>query len=316
MRDNLSLGFFLKLNNFLDQIQNSAQTADAEGNAPVVLKAAGVGNRIITSLAKMELPLELDTVYRLLASPQWAAQDSLLPTDPKILTDSHQAIAAGLFFSCPELTLPDLDDDDKEDDYEEDDAENDDRDDKAGVAEELSRLLSRLDLDPTAASPSWLETRNQQLETSQTENRKLAAENQARIDAKKARNYREIRALPKIITNNISKITPAKKLSAKNPCVGRDSQGGASQSEAPPAVGLSSNTAPPAGKPSPPPTLNSPLETRNSELETSFPTLPLGLTPEILAQILPRLADLPGTSIPIANLAPATANQPRNYRAK
>ena len=110
LRDNLSLGFFCKLNNFLAQIQNAAQTADAEGNAAVVLKAATVGTRIITSLAKQELPLELDMVYRFLASPQWATQDSLLPTDPQILTDSHQAIAASLFFPCPELTLPDLDD--------------------------------------------------------------------------------------------------------------------------------------------------------------------------------------------------------------
>ncbi len=102
LRDNLSLGFFCKLNNFLAQIQNAAQTADAEGNAAVVLKAASVGTRIITSLAKQELPLELDMVYRFLASPQWATQDSLLPTDPQIFTDSHQAIAASLFFPCPD----------------------------------------------------------------------------------------------------------------------------------------------------------------------------------------------------------------------
>ncbi len=169
LRDNLSLGFFCKLNNFLAQIQNAAQTADAEGNAAVVLKAATVGTRIITSLAKQELPLELDMVYRFLASPQWATQDSLLPTDPQILTDSHQAIAASLFFPCPELTLPDLDD--EADDYAEAAAEPDDRADQAGVAEELSRLLSRLDLDPTLASPSILATPGSKLETSPTANR-------------------------------------------------------------------------------------------------------------------------------------------------
>ncbi len=157
MRDNLSLSFFVKLNNFLAQIQNTAQTADAEGDAAVVLKAATAGTRIITSLAKQELPLESDMVYRFLASPQWATQDSLLPTDPQLLTDSHRAIAAGLFFPCPELTLPDLDAADA-DGSAEAAAEPDDRAAKAGVAEELSRLLSRLDLDPTLASPSILAT--------------------------------------------------------------------------------------------------------------------------------------------------------------
>ncbi len=192
LRDNLSLGFFCKLNNFLAQIQNAAQTADAEGNAAVVLKAATVGTRIITSLAKQELPLELDMVYRFLASPQWAAQDSLLPTDPQLFTDSHQAIAASLFFPCPELTLPDLDDAADADGSAEAAAEPDDRAAKAGVAEELSRLLSRLDLDPTLALPSILATPGSKLETSPTANRQLAAANHSRLSAKKARNYREI----------------------------------------------------------------------------------------------------------------------------
>ncbi len=173
LRDNLSLGFFCKLNNFLAQIQNAAQTADAEGNAAVVLKAASVGTRIISSLAKQELPLELDMVYRFLASPQWASQDSLLPTDPQIFTDSHQAIAASLFFPCPEPAAPDLDD--EADDYAEDAAENDDRADQAGVAEELSRLLSRLDLDPSPTSPSLPKNRHAKPETPPKNQREITA---------------------------------------------------------------------------------------------------------------------------------------------
>ena len=48
---------------------------------------------LFTRSTKMEVPLELDTVYRLISSPQWTSQDSLLPTDPRIITGSHQALA-------------------------------------------------------------------------------------------------------------------------------------------------------------------------------------------------------------------------------
>ncbi len=186
MRDNLSLGFFCKLNNFLAQIQNASQTADAEGNAAVVLKAASVGTRIISSLAKQELPLELDMVYRFLASPQWATQDSLLPTDPQLFTDSHQAIAASLFFPCPDPPpLPaaeDEADDDDENDWNEKPPE-----DEAGKAAAIAQLLPRLDLGPSPTSPSLLETRQRRNTANSTE----------KFSAKLARNYREIRALLK-----------------------------------------------------------------------------------------------------------------------
>ena len=32
------------------------------------------------------------TVYRLISSPQWVAQDSLFPTDPQLIADIHQAV--------------------------------------------------------------------------------------------------------------------------------------------------------------------------------------------------------------------------------
>ena len=57
---------------------------------------------------------------------------------------------------------------------------------KAGVTEELSRLLSRLDLDPTLASPSLLDTPGSKLETSPAANRQLAAENHSRIKREKS----------------------------------------------------------------------------------------------------------------------------------
>ncbi len=260
LRDNLSLGFFCKLNNFLAQIQNAAQTADAEGNAAVVLKTATVGTRIINSLTKQELPLELDMVYRFLASPQWATQDSLLPTDPQILTDSHQAIAAGLFFPCPELTLPDLDDEDDYDDENDDDAGNKTAHEaEAKKQAELSRLLSRLDLDPTLATPPRQTRPSRQPAT-------------GRRKHCEARNYREIRALPKILTNNIKKITPAKKLARKTPVSGGTRRAAPAKAKRlPPIIWKATPRLPPFSRPprnllGQPKTGNRQLLLRNSKL--------------------------------------------------
>ena len=61
---------------------------------------------------------------------------------------------------------------------------------------------------------------------------------------------------------------------------------------------------PPLGRKTEPHPVNPPLETSQSELETSSPTLPPGITPEILVQILPRLDELPGEPLETENLAP------------
>jgi len=41
-----------------------------------------------------------------LASPQWAAADSLLPTDPGFVADCRQALADSLSLPCPEEPPP------------------------------------------------------------------------------------------------------------------------------------------------------------------------------------------------------------------
>ncbi len=46
--------------------------------------------------------MDQDTVYRLLASPQWTTQSSLLPTDPQFIAATHQTLADSLFCPCPE----------------------------------------------------------------------------------------------------------------------------------------------------------------------------------------------------------------------
>jgi hypothetical protein len=101
-KDSQQQGCLFKLNAFLDNIQRAVQSAEADGNVDQVLKGSHVGSRIIHQIQRLEVPLELDTVYRLMASPQWTSQDSLLPTSPRIITDLHQVLADDLFFPCPE----------------------------------------------------------------------------------------------------------------------------------------------------------------------------------------------------------------------
>jgi hypothetical protein len=67
-----------------------------------VLQAIQHGTRLIGIILKQDFQPDLETVYRILASPQWAAQDSLLPNDPQILAAKRQALTGTLLSPCPD----------------------------------------------------------------------------------------------------------------------------------------------------------------------------------------------------------------------
>ncbi len=117
--DNLRLGVLLKLNSRLERNERTAQAAEADGNSRLVLQADRDATRILTYIDKMDIQLDQDTVYRLLASPQWAQQGSLLPTDPEFIAAANQFLADKLFIPCPEPhpDLDDLDDEEEEEEY-------------------------------------------------------------------------------------------------------------------------------------------------------------------------------------------------------
>jgi hypothetical protein len=94
-QDILREGSLFILNTFLELVMRTAQTAGAEGNSRLVLQAARQGTGIIKFMARLDFSLDPDTVYRLLASPQWADQGSLLPTVPQIFAGSHQFLVEG-----------------------------------------------------------------------------------------------------------------------------------------------------------------------------------------------------------------------------
>ncbi len=102
LQDNLHQGCLFQFNEFLEATRQFVRTAGADGNTRQALQAVCAGTRILNFITKLDVNLDQDTVYRIMASPQWATQDSLLPTDPRIITDTHQALAHDLFFRCPE----------------------------------------------------------------------------------------------------------------------------------------------------------------------------------------------------------------------
>ncbi len=177
-RDNLRLGILLNLNRRLERNDRTAQAAEAEGNSRLVLQADRDAFRILTYIDKMEIQLDPDTVYRLLAPPEWAQQGGLLPTDPRFLAAANELLAERLIFPCPEPT-PDFDHVDAE--VGEDDAE----DLEPPVARESDAPPAATP--PTgdknasqtfhAAPPPPQKTQNSELETSLAENRKPETKN-------------------------------------------------------------------------------------------------------------------------------------------
>ena len=105
----------LKLNGFLDHVQRGVEAAADAGDIDRTFKGSYIGSRIIHQINQMDVPLELDTVYRLIASPGFVSQDSILPSSPQIITDLHQALVDHAFLPCPDPPPEIVAADDKED---------------------------------------------------------------------------------------------------------------------------------------------------------------------------------------------------------
>jgi uncharacterized protein (DUF1499 family) len=92
----------LKLNAILDSVQRAIQQAETDGNVNLVFKGAQVAGRLLRQIDKLEVTLELDTVHRLISSPQWAAQDSLLPAGPEVILEIRRAVSDAALAPCPD----------------------------------------------------------------------------------------------------------------------------------------------------------------------------------------------------------------------
>jgi hypothetical protein len=75
-------GCLLKLNALLEHVQQAVRTAEADGGLDRVIRGAYVASRIIQQIDRLEVSLELETVYRLISTLGFVSQDTLLPTKP------------------------------------------------------------------------------------------------------------------------------------------------------------------------------------------------------------------------------------------
>ena len=100
--DYLRQGCLFWLSQALEMIMQTASAAQAEGDGKLVLKALAQGTRLITIILKHDLPLDDQTVFELLSSPQWASQSGLLPHDPNIMALSRQSLNGTFSSPCPD----------------------------------------------------------------------------------------------------------------------------------------------------------------------------------------------------------------------
>jgi hypothetical protein len=102
LREIRDQGSLLLLNDILEKVRRHIAAADAEGNYLAVFRGSHVASRIIHQLGRIEGNMQPDTLHRLIASPAWTPEASLLPTDPGLMSGLHQGLLDGAFAPCPE----------------------------------------------------------------------------------------------------------------------------------------------------------------------------------------------------------------------
>ncbi len=102
LREIREQGSLLLLNDILEKVRRNIAAADSQGNYLAVFRGSHVASRIIHQLGRIEGDMQPDTLHRLIASPAWTPEASLLPTDPGLITGLHQGLLDAAFAPCPE----------------------------------------------------------------------------------------------------------------------------------------------------------------------------------------------------------------------
>ena len=102
LRDNVRLGYLFQLHDCNTAAAATVAASQAEGNHRLALQAVNARARIINAMAKFEVDLDRETVYRFITSPDYVQAGCLLPPDPQILNGPRQTLARSLAAACPE----------------------------------------------------------------------------------------------------------------------------------------------------------------------------------------------------------------------
>ena len=100
--DGLRQGLFCKLNIVLEMVLGVVRGARAGEDFKLFLQASREVSRIVSLMLKMDVHLEPEMIYCLMASPQWDLQDSLLPNSFQALAQTRQTLKVNLYAPCPE----------------------------------------------------------------------------------------------------------------------------------------------------------------------------------------------------------------------
>jgi hypothetical protein len=103
--DGLRQGLYLKLNLVMEMVLGVVRGARAGEDFKLFLQASREFTRIVNLMLKMDVHLEPELIYCLMASPQWDLQDSLLPNSFQALAQTRQTLKVNLYAPCPEPAL-------------------------------------------------------------------------------------------------------------------------------------------------------------------------------------------------------------------
>jgi hypothetical protein len=228
LREIREQGSLLLLNDILEKVRRNIAAADSEGNYNAVFRGSYIASRLIHQMGRIEGDMQPDTLHRLISSPGWVPQASLLPTDPRLITGLHQGLLDGAFAPCPEpppeisIAAPGAADDlDLVDQF----LETGNSELETGLAT-LRQLLPDLDLTLDDISP--------EADPEGKNKRKITEKSAPNIapDTEIYQQYQKDELNEKNLPKNPA---CAPKIAVPAPNAGRDPQGGECQSAAPPA---------------------------------------------------------------------------------
>lgn len=101
--DHLHQVLFLKLNLVMEMLFGVVRGAKTGGDMKLFLQSSREFTRVITLMHKMQVRLDPEFIYCLMATPQWDLQEeSLLPNAFQALSKTRQSLKVNLYAPCPE----------------------------------------------------------------------------------------------------------------------------------------------------------------------------------------------------------------------
>jgi hypothetical protein len=100
--DGLRQGVFCKLYSVMEMVLGIVRGARAGEDFKLFLQASREFTRIVSLMVKMDVNLEPELIYCLMATPQWDFQDSQLPEAVQALNKTKQSLKVNLYAPCSE----------------------------------------------------------------------------------------------------------------------------------------------------------------------------------------------------------------------